>query len=246
MQALYHCIIAASAQAPPAGAEPDSAAVQSVWDFVVKGGPMMVPLGVCSLLALAVIVERLFSLRRSQVLPADFLGGLKDTLKDNPANYDRALAYCRQHPCPIAQVLMAGLKHFSKTTEVIEKHVEEAGQRVVTRLRKYLRFLSVVAAIAPLMGLLGTILGMIKAFQTVSVSAGALGKTEQMATGIYEALITTAAGLLIAIPVLIAYHFLSARIEGLVLDMDQKTVEFLEEHGPASMRPSTQQAHIAA
>ena len=89
--------------------------------------------------------------------------------------------------------------------------------------------LSVIASITPLMGLLGTIFGMIRAFQTVAASGEALGKTEMLAGGIYEAMITTAAGLLVAIPVLICYHWISAKIDTLVMDMDQMTQEFIEE-----------------
>jgi biopolymer transport protein ExbB len=214
-----------AAQAPQLG---DAAAVQSVWDFVVKGGPMMIPIGICSLIALTVTIERLISLRRVKVIPTDFLPELKKRLNERGAA--SALEHCQRDGSAVSAVFSAGIKRLGEPIERLEKHIEEAGLRAVQRLRKYLRVLSVIASIAPLMGLLGTIFGMIRAFQTVAGSAEALGRTELLARGIYEAMITTAAGLLVAIPTLIAYHWLAARIERLVAEIDEMTVEFLEEY----------------
>ncbi|MBN2560568.1 MAG: MotA/TolQ/ExbB proton channel family protein [Phycisphaerae bacterium] len=214
-----------------AGAETHGAAaaqIQSVWDFVVKGGPMMIPIGLCSLIALTVIVERLVSLRRRNVIPSDFLPGLKALMKDPDDDYAKALEYCEANVSPLATILAVAIRRLSESIELLEKHIQEAGERVVFNLRKYLRALSVIASICPLMGLLGTIFGMIKAFQTVATSGEALGKTELLAEGIYQAMITTAAGLLVAIPVIIAYHWISARVDRLVDEMDQMTMEFVE------------------
>ena len=233
MNALFDALLAAAlGQAPSdAGtAASEAVRVQSVWDFVVKGGPMMVPLGICSLVAVTVMIERLVMLRYRRVIPRGFLPGLTKTLEEAPDDRSKALDYCTSHGSPVASVFAAGIKRLDKPVEVLERHVQEAGSRVVRSLRKNLRVLSVVASIAPLMGLLGTIFGMIKAFQTVAVSPDALGKTELLAKGIYEAMITTAAGLLIAIPVLVGYHYLTARISRIVADIDQMTVDFIEEY----------------
>ena len=216
------------AEAPAAAIE-----VQSVWDFVVKGGPMMIPIALCSLVAVMVIVERMVSLRRARVIPSGFLPGLKAILDNGGDDAARALEYCRNSGSAVANVLAVGIKRLSEPVELLEKHIQEAGEREVVKLRKYLRILAVVAAIAPLMGLLGTIFGMITAFQTVAASAEALGKTELLAKGIYEAMITTAAGLMVTIPVLVAYHWFSSRIEQLVSEIDRLTVEFVEEYGLA-------------
>ena len=207
----------------------DSVALHSIWDFIVKGGPMMVPLAVCSLLALAVIVERLISLRRSRIIPPGFIEGLKVHLRSGPRAREAALDYCRSNGSPIASILFAGIARLGKPISVIRERICEAGERETVKLRKYLRLLSVVASIAPLMGLLGTIFGMIRAFQTVALAGEALGKTEVMAKGIYEAMITTAAGLIVAIPVLVCYHWISGRVEQFVLEMDLLTIEFVEE-----------------
>jgi len=176
-----------------------SASLQSVWDMMTKGGPVMIPIGICSLIALAVVVERTISLRRKNIIPPRFLDGLSDVLKDRIADRDDAIAYCRESGSPIAAIVSAGVKKLGEPIERLEKYIEEAGQREVLKLGKNLRILSVISMIAPLLGLLGTIFGMIDAFQTVAVSGEALGKTELLAKGIYQAMITTAAGLSLAI-----------------------------------------------
>ena len=206
-----------------------AADVQSVWDFVLKGGLMMIPIGLCSLIALTVFSERLVSLRRKKIIPPAFLSGLKKVLNGDLTNPKRALEYCDKDGSPVAAVFAAGLKHLTGSVESLERHIGEAGRREAFRMRKYLRALSVIAAITPLMGLLGTIFGMITAFRTVATSADALGRTEMLAEGIYQAMITTAAGLVVAIPSLIFYHWLSSKVQRLVMDIDQMTVDFVEE-----------------
>lgn len=213
----------------PAG---DSIEVQSVWDMLLKGGWMMIPIGLCSLAALTVIVERALSLRRNQVIPPGFLEKVGSAFDGSGEQRRQAMEVCREDGSPIANVFLAGLKRIRSPEPVREKAIEEAGEREVFKLRKYLRVLAVVATIAPVLGLLGTVFGMIKAFQTVAIAAEALGKTELLAKGIYEALITTAAGLVLAIPALIAYHWMLSRIDHLVQEMDRTTVEFFEERAP--------------
>lgn len=209
---------------------PDAVQVQSVWDFVIKGGPMMIPIGLCSLVALTVIIERVVSLRRRTVIPPKFMGGLRDILNNGDNDREEVLEYCRENDSPIARLFAAGIKRLGMSVELVEKYIQEAGQREVLKLRRYLRVLSVIASIAPLMGLLGTIFGMITAFQTVAMSAESLGKAELLAKGIYQAMITTAAGLMVAIPVLIAYHWICAKVDRLVTEMDQMTIDFVEEY----------------
>lgn len=220
------------AQAPvdaPAG--PSAAvSVNSIWDFMVKGGIVMVPIGLCSLVALTVVIERMVSLRRRRIIPATFVSGLSDVLNGDAEDREKALKYCERDGSPLANIFMAGIKRLGAPLEHLEKQIQEAGEREVIKLQKYLRVLAVVAAIAPLLGLLGTIFGMINAFQTVAVSGDALGKTEMLAEGIYEALITTAAGLLLTIPTLIAYHFISAKIDRLVTEMDVVVGDFLDDY----------------
>ena len=223
------------ATASPIADGPASAAkIESVWDFVVKGGPVMIPIGLCSLAALALIIERLIGLRRSQVIPGGFLSGLKKHLGNGHEDKEEALDFCRRNEAAIARIFAAGIRKLGASVEVVEKQVREAGEREVFKLRKYLRGLSVIGSIAPLLGLLGTIFGMITAFQTVATAPEALGRTELLAEGIYEAMITTAAGLVVAIPVVVAYNYFSSRVERLVIQMDQMAVEFIEEYAGGS------------
>lgn len=203
--------------AAAATAGESNAIVRSVWDFLVKGGPMMIPIGVCSLVALAVIIERSLCLRRSGIIPPKFAEEIRSKLK---SGVKTAIAYCRDNRSPIANIVAAGLRRSDEPAAQREKAMHEAGHREVFQMRRRLRLLSVIAALAPVLGLLGTIFGMIKAFQTVAASSEALGKTELLAKGIYEALITTAAGLCLAIPTIIAYHWITSRIENTVHEMD--------------------------
>jgi biopolymer transport protein ExbB len=203
--------------------------VQSVWDFVLKGGPMMWPILVCSLIAMTVVVERLITLSRDRVIPKDFVGEVTKRLSGTPGDPQRALEYCKKDGSHIAKIFATAIKRLGQPVELLERHISDAGAREVRKLRKRLRVLSVIGAMAPLMGLLGTIFGMIEAFQTVAASGEALGKTELLAKGIYEAMITTAAGLLLAIPVLVAYNALSAKIDALIAEMDEKAADFVEQ-----------------
>lgn len=205
-----------------------STKIESVWDFVIKGGPVMIPIAIASLVALAVFVERLFVLRRSQVVPPDVLPALKGLLPSNRTDRAAALEYCTKNGSPLCNILHAGIRNLAMSTDVIEKRISEAGEREVFHLRKYLRVLALIASLATLLGLLGTITGMISAFQTVATSGDALGRTELLARGIYEAMITTAAGLIVAIPAMIAHHYLSAKIDHLVFELDRIAVEFVE------------------
>lgn len=220
-------ILGQQAAAPGTQAQAPSVAIESVWDFVVKGGPVMIPIAACSLIAFTVILERLLSLRRCNVLPPEFVPGLKAALGATQ-DRKRALDYCEAHPSPVANIFAAGLRKLGEPAEAVRRQVEEAGQREVFRLRKFLRTLAVMASIAPMLGLLGTVTGMITCFQTVAASAEALGRTELLARGIYEAMITTAAGLIVAIPLILAHHAISAKVDRLVFEMDTKTIEFME------------------
>jgi biopolymer transport protein ExbB len=202
--------------------------VNSVWDFVVKGGLMMVPIAICSLVIVTVSVERSVVLRKKQVMPEGFSAGLDPLLDRGVSGKQEAINYCEQSNSPIGRTLLGGVERIGRPMESVEKHMVAAGEHEIFMLRRRLRALSVVAAIAPLLGLVGTIFGMIKAFQTVAVSADALGKTELLAEGIYEAMITTAAGLVVAIPALVLYHWFSSRIENLTREMDSVCLDSVE------------------
>lgn len=203
--------------------------IQSVWDFVVKGGPTMAVIGLCSLVALTVIVERLVVLRRGSVIPRDFVTSLNAIAADRA----RAVDLCKSNGSSAAHVLMAALRRRGESIEAVEKAAEEAGRREHTRLRQRMRLLGALPQISTMLGLLGTIFGMIKTFQAVAASGQALGKTELLAKGIFEAWTCTAAGLLVAIPVLIAFHYLMGRIDQLIVELEQLAVDFVEDERTA-------------
>lgn len=230
LQGLMPVVLAQVDAAAGAGGGPPGLGVNSVADFVAKGGPVMIPIIACSLVALAVVAERLIALRRARLVPPAFLSGLKGVLKDPKRDRSAAIEYCKSDPSPVAAVLLVAIKRLGEPIDLLERHVAEAGERQVQRLRVRLRLLAIIASIAPLLGLLGTITGMIKAFQTVATSAEALGKTEMLAKGIYEAMITTAAGLIVAIPVLLFHNWISALIERRVADIDRIASEFVEDY----------------
>ncbi len=209
-------------------------AVNSVWDFAVKGGWMMVPIAICSLVIVTVAVERAIVLRKKQVIPDGFASGLWPVLERGERGRDEAVNYCKQSDSPIGRTVLGGVERIGRPMESVEKHMVASGEHEIFMLRRRLRALSVVAAIAPLLGLVGTIFGMIKAFQTVALSGEALGKTELLAEGIYEAMITTAAGLVVAIPALVIYHWFSGRIENLTREMDAVCLDAVESIAKAT------------
>jgi biopolymer transport protein ExbB len=200
----------------------------SVWDFALKGGLMMIPLGLCSLIVLAVTAERLITLRRRAIVPPRFYPELKRILESKPVDTAEAVRYAEGNASPLARTLAPAVKRLGRPAGLVREKVIEAGEQEVALLRKHTRLLSVIAAVAPLMGLTGTIFGMIKAFQTVASSGEALGRTEMLAAGIYEAMITTAAGLLVAIPSLVFYNWVMARVDRAAHHLSVIGADFIE------------------
>ncbi len=212
---------------------------RNVLDLIKAGGYVMFPLGLCSVLALGVAVERFISLKRSRLVPVEFSEGLRTSFAGG-RNYSSAMEYCEQTPCPLSNIFKAGINRAPQGEEAMEKAIEDAGAREVNKMKRSLKPLSVIARVAPLLGLLGTVYGMISAFQ--SASAMGAGKADHLAKGIYEALVTTATGLTLAIPVVIVYEILCHRVDSIVDHMDDEAIEFLEYtaygDGPGSAAPA--------
>ncbi len=214
------------AQEPPATVE-EAKPEETLISLLQKGGAVMIPLALCSVAALGIGVERLISLRRSAVVPEDFLPRLMNHLRDAKDGTASAVSYCEDSGTPAGRIFRAGLVHLERGDHVlVEKALEDAGGREVSKLKRSLRWLAIIATISPLLGLLGTVYGMIGAFQTAT--AVGMGKAEMLAQGIYEALVTTAAGLTIAIPVLLFYQYLASRIDARIDAIDAMADEFLE------------------
>jgi biopolymer transport protein ExbB len=177
----------------------------------------MIPIVACSLVALAFALERLWAIRSAMILPPDFAERLDAALARNNGD---ARDLCGRESHAAARIAAEGLAVWDRAPDAVRQSLADAGAREAHRMRSRLRVLSMVVALAPLLGLLGTIFGMITAFRTVAENAAALGRTELLAGGIYTAMVTTAAGLLVAIPVLVLHHALSALIDRRVVALD--------------------------
>jgi biopolymer transport protein ExbB len=193
-------------------------------EIVKAGGWLMVPLVACSVIAVAIVFERLWSLQRSRVLPKDLTSQVWQLFTHNELD-QRALLRIQQSS-PLGQVLAAGLVQRHAPREVLKDAIEDTGRHVVHELERYLGPLGTIAAISPLLGLLGTVSGMIRAFTAITTQG--VGNPTVLAGGISEALITTAAGLAVAIPSLIAYRYLRGRVDGLVVLIEKEAIGFIE------------------
>lgn len=197
----------------------------TTWELIKKGGWLMVPIGLCSLLTVAYAAERFINLRTAKIMPAKLSRLLAERLAAK--DVDGAQLLCREHDCTLSRIILAGLREVRHDWERVEKAIEDTGAREIAELRQNVRPLKVVSEIAPLLGLLGTIQGMMGAFQKVS-AMGVGKKTEAFAGDIFLALVTTAAGLTVAIPALFLFYYFAGRIERHVLAMDRTSSELLQ------------------
>lgn len=199
--------------------------LDSLFEIIRSGGPLMIPIALCSVLALAYMVERSIRLRASRLAARPFHEQLLTTLREQGAG--AGLALCERSETSQARVLAAGLRRAQDEWMQREKAVEDAGSREVDRLSANLRPLVVIGMIAPLLGLLGTVWGMIESFSVISSGDG-LGSPEALAGGISQALVTTAAGLAVAIPAQAAYYWFKSRIDGFVRRTEDLYAEVAE------------------
>lgn len=193
--------------------------------FLIKGGIMMIPIGLCSIIAVAILAERLISLRKVQINARTFLLQVKNLLLRN--RLEDAILLCKETPGPVAGITKAGLLKHARPREEIKDAIEGAAKSEVYLLERHLDILGTVAAIAPLFGFLGTVTGMISAFMQVQALGGNVDASV-LAGGIWEALITTAAGLIVGIPALIFYNWIQSRVEGFVFEMQESSNELMD------------------
>ncbi len=209
---------------------------------IVAGGWLMIPLGVCSLIVLSLSLERMIALRRSRVIPRPFVRRFTECVEDGQLSYEEASAICDEFDCPVAEVFQAAVKRWGRPMLEIEQAVMDAGDRVADGLKRFLRVFHAISNVAPLIGLLGTVLGMIEAFESMSGAAG--GNPESLAAGISTALITTAGGLTVAIPAYLAYMYFGSKSDRYLNDIDRLcqrvidciSAEGLEESGSKSKK----------
>ncbi len=185
-------------------------------ELIKNSGPVFYALAFCSLIAMAVIVERLIALRRSRVLPRQIL----DVLESIEPGKDLSLALelCKRNPGVLSDVVRAGLEHANSDWEVMRDAVIDAGREKVPTIERHLFWLQTVAQASPLLGLLGTVFGMIRMFSSVALSG--LGDPQVLSRGISEAMLATAEGLCIGIPALVAYNYLTSRSEQLIAEIE--------------------------
>ncbi len=215
--------VAASDPAAAAPAKVENTIVSSrrLLDVIYAGGPLMIPIAICSFGLVVFVFERFFSLRKSRIIPGPFTKKFLEQLKEGQINREAALALCEKNNSCIAKVFMAGLQKWGRSGVEVEQAILDAGERVSNELRRYLRLINGISTVTPLLGLLGTVLGMIHAFDAISVVAPSHADPKTLiATGISTALITTAAGMSVAIPALIAYLYFSGVVDRRIMEID--------------------------
>ena len=196
-----------------------------IFNVIMKGGILMIPIGLCSIVALAIIIERFFSLRRASIDTREFMDTMRQVLRQN--RIQDAVEICDEVDAPMARIMRAGILKYNRTKEDIREAIEDAGHLEIPRLERYLSAMATCANIAPLLGLLGTVAGMIKAFAQIQALEGQVSPSD-LAEGIGNALVTTAAGLTVAIPTLVAYNYFVTRVENMILEMEISSSELIE------------------
>jgi len=196
-------------------------------DWIQKGGPVMYPIILCSILAFAIVMERFYHLYRAKINTKKFMDDIANTLRRNKIM--EAIELCDKTPGPIPHILKAGIMKHDRPRQEIREAIEDAGLYEVPRLEKNVTVLATIAHIAPLLGLLGTVTGMVRCFQTIQEKSTAFHPVSpgDLAGGIWEALITTVAGLTVGIPTLVAYNYFVNRVNNFVLDMEKAATDLI-------------------
>ena len=193
-------------------------------DLVTAGGWMMVLILLCSVVVLAICIERLYILNPRKIAPPHLLATVWKQLK--AGEMDAARLKNLKQSSPLGRILAAGLANAYHGRDVMKESIQEAAAHVIHDLERYLNTLGTIAAVAPLLGLLGTVIGMIKVF--AEIMAQGTGNASALAGGISEALITTAAGLTVAIPALVMHRYFIGRIDGIVVELEQETIKLVD------------------
>jgi len=198
-----------------------------MWELIVKGGPIMILIILCSITAFAVFLERMWYLRNAKIDTRKFMEEISNKVKSNKVM--QALDMCNTTKGPIARILKSGIMKYNRHRTEIKEAIEDAGVHEVPLLEKNIGVLATIAHIAPLLGLLGTVVGMLKAFQVIEGKAMSMVPVNpgDLAGGIWEALITTVAGLSVAIPTYVVYNYLVSRVNSFVLDMEKSATELV-------------------
>ncbi len=197
------------------------------WYWLQRGGPVMIPLALCSIIALTIIIERAVVLRRKKILIPEIIR-LIETIK-RPEDIPLVISICEKNIGVFANIIQLALKNIVLNKDELKELLVDEGRQEVRELSKGLGILETMAGVAPLLGLLGTVTGMIKVFTVISKMG--VGQTQALSGGIAEALITTVAGLTIGIPALVLYNYYSDKAENLVMDIEKYTATLLRKLG---------------
>jgi biopolymer transport protein ExbB len=193
-------------------------------EIIKAGGWVMFPIIVCSVMSVAIILERLWTLQEKRVLPRDLTREVWEWVSGKQLNHEHLQAL--HDGSALGEILAVGLTNRHRNREIMKERIEDTGRHVVHDLERYLNSLGTIAAITPLLGLLGTVVGMVNVFE--AITSQGVGNPAVLAGGISEALITTAAGLIVAIPSLIGYRYLRGRVQTLVIRMEKEAITLVE------------------
>ena len=195
-----------------------------MWEIVRAGGPLMWPIIVCSIGAAAIVLERLWTLQDKRVLPPELAQKVWQLVETNQVN-DKVISALEQNS-PLGKLLAAGLANRHRPREIMMERLEDTGRHVVHELERFLNTLGTIAGVSPLLGLLGTVTGIIRSFN--AIQAGGMGDPRALSGGIAEALIATVAGLCVAIPALISYRYLRGRVDRIVIEMEKNAIRIAD------------------
>ena len=193
-------------------------------EIVKSGGWLMIPIILCSIIALAIIGERIWALQKNRICPRHLLAQIWTWIKNN--ELDTSKIKQLQSGSPLGRILAAGLLNRHHDRASMKEAIEETGRQVVVEMERFLNTLGTISQVAPLLGLLGTVVGMIQVFTAITTQG--LGNADQLAGGISQALITTAAGLAVAIPALMCYRYFERKVDELVISMEQESLKLVE------------------
>jgi len=197
----------------------------SLWSLFLKGGIIIFPIFFCGVLTIGIIIERLIFLKNAEIDNEKFISEIESILRRRKIK--EALELCDKNDKPVPRIIKAGLLKIDRTREEVKEAIDDAASYEIPNLEKYLGILATIATVSPLLGLLGTVTGMIKAFMVIEAKGGLVNPGD-LARGIWEALLTTVVGLIVAIPAYLAYNYFVSRVNNIVLDMEKSATRLLD------------------
>jgi biopolymer transport protein ExbB len=193
-------------------------------EYIQQGGVIMLPIVLCSVLAFGIIIERLWNLRRKRIFRYDILHRIEELLREQ--KIPEATTLCKRHQSTMTRILLVAILNYDRPKAEIKEMIEDYGRQEVPVLERYLTFLGTIASISPFLGLLGTVVGLLKVFDAIAQTGG-VTNAAVLSEGIHNALITTVAGLCVAIPALVAYNYFARKAEGLILEVERISLRLL-------------------